>query len=100
MEDLQVLSVRLIAGGDTDNDEKQIELENLILNEASEDESRILEPFKESKEYLTVVLLQLRCCAIVGYPVSWSPSDSHWAMRLLSNLASTSGSLWRFNGST
>ncbi|KAF3660181.1 hypothetical protein T459_16872 [Capsicum annuum] len=70
MEALQVLSVRMIAGGDTDNDEKQTKLENLILSEASEDESRILETFKESKEYLTVVLLQLRCCAIVGYPVS------------------------------
>ncbi|KAF3635923.1 hypothetical protein T459_23198 [Capsicum annuum] len=83
----------MIAGGDADNDEKQTELENLILGEASEDESRILEPFKDSQEYLTVVLLQLRWCAIVGYPVSWSPSDIHWSRRLSSNLASTSGSL-------
>ncbi|KAM3304436.1 pentatricopeptide repeat-containing protein [Capsicum chacoense] len=93
MEALQVLSVRMIAGGYKDNDEKQTELENLILGEDSEDESRILKPFKDSKEYLTVALLQLRWCAILGYPVSWSPSDSHWARRLSSNLASTSSSL-------
>ncbi|MCD7468314.1 hypothetical protein HAX54_006384 [Datura stramonium] len=93
MEALQVLSVRMIAGGDKDTDEKQSELENLILGEDSEDESQILEPFKDSKEYLTVALLQLRWCAILGYPVSWSPSDSQWARRLSSNLASTSGPL-------
>ncbi|XP_060199926.1 pentatricopeptide repeat-containing protein At1g76280 isoform X1 [Lycium barbarum] len=93
MEALQVLSVRMIAGSDKDNDEKQTELENLILGEELEDESQILEPFKDSKEYLTVALLQLRWCAILGYPVSWSPSDSQWARRLSSNLASTSGAL-------
>ncbi|XP_055833234.1 pentatricopeptide repeat-containing protein At1g76280 isoform X2 [Solanum dulcamara] len=93
MEALQVLSVRMIAGGDKDTDEKQTELENLILDEDLEDESQILETFKDSKEYLTVALLQLRWCAILGYPVTWSPSDSQWARRLSSNLASTSGPL-------
>lgn len=93
MEALQVLSVRMIAGGDKDTDEKQTELESLILGEDSGDESQILEPFKDSKEYLTVALLQLRWCAILGYPVSWSPLDSQWARRLSSNLASTRGPL-------
>ncbi|CAN4094074.1 unnamed protein product [Withania somnifera] len=93
MEALQVLSVRMIAGDDKDTDEKQTELENLVLGEDLEDESQILEPFKDSKEYLTVALLQLRWCAILGYPVSWSPSDSQWARRLSSNLASTTGPL-------
>lgn len=88
MEALQVLSVRMIAGCDNITDEKQIELENLILGEDLEDESQILEPFKDSKEYLTVALLQLRWCAILGYPVSWSPSESQWARRLSNNLAS------------
>ncbi|KAJ8538174.1 hypothetical protein K7X08_014714 [Anisodus acutangulus] len=92
MEALQVLSVRMLAGVDKD-DEKQTELENLILGEDLEDESQILEPFKDKKEYLTVALLQLRWCAILGYPVSWSPSDSQWARRLSSNLASTSSPL-------
>lgn len=93
MEALQVLSVRMIAGVDKDTDEKRTELENLILGEDSEDEPQILETFKDSKEYLTVALLQLRWCAILGYPVSWSPSDSQWARRLSSNLASTNGLL-------
>lgn len=93
MEALQVLSMRMIAWGDKDTDEKHTELENLVLGEDLEDESQILEPFKDSKEYLTVALLQLRWCAILGYPVSWSPSDSQWARRLSSNLASISGPL-------
>ncbi|KAL3340730.1 hypothetical protein AABB24_029054 [Solanum stoloniferum] len=93
MEALQVLSVRMIAGVDKDTDEKRTELENLILGEDSEDEPKILETFKDSKEYLTVALLQLRWCALLGYPVSWSPSDSQWARRLSSNLASTNGLL-------
>ncbi|OIT22794.1 PREDICTED: pentatricopeptide repeat-containing protein At1g76280 isoform X2 [Nicotiana attenuata] len=92
MEALQVLSVRMIAGCDNIEDDKQTELENLILGEDLEDESQILEPFKDSKEYLTVALLQLRWCAILGYPVSWSPSESQWARRLSNNLASMSGS--------
>ncbi|CAK7336289.1 unnamed protein product [Dovyalis caffra] len=82
MEALQVLSMRMISLEDCLLEENKAELEDLILSEDSEAESRILELFKDFEEYNAVALLSLRWCAILGFQLSWSPNQSAWARRL------------------
>ncbi|CAK9178337.1 unnamed protein product [Ilex paraguariensis] len=89
MEALQVLSMRMISEDDGTLEEKRSELEeDFILAEDSQVESRILELFKDSHEYLAVALISLRWCAIVGFPISWLPNQSQWAKRLLTSYGS------------
>lgn len=83
MEALQVLSMRMISEKERVLQEKRTDLEDLVLNEDPEGESRIIEIFKES-EHLAAALLNLRWCAIAGFSLSWSPDESLWARRLLS----------------
>ncbi|XP_054819044.1 pentatricopeptide repeat-containing protein At1g76280 [Prosopis cineraria] len=79
---LQVLSM-LMLGGHGDIDEEKRKLVNeFILAEDLAVESRILEFFKESKENFAVALLNLRWCAIAGFPMCWSADQSLWARRL------------------
>ncbi|KAH8522584.1 hypothetical protein H0E87_003286 [Populus deltoides] len=85
MEALQVLSMRMISQEDCVLEEKKAELEDLILSEDKEAESRILEHFKDFEENIAVALLNLRNCAILGFPISWSPNKSAWARRLSAN---------------
>lgn len=85
MEALQVLSMRMISQEDCVLEEKKAELEDLILSEDKEAESRILEHFKDFEENFAVALLNLRNCAILGFPISWSPNKSAWARRLSAN---------------
>ncbi|KAJ6341219.1 hypothetical protein OIU78_009401 [Salix suchowensis] len=85
MEALQVLSMRMISLEDCVLEEKKAELEYLILSEDKEAESRILEHFKDFEEDIAIALLNLRNCAILGFPLSWSPNKSSWARRLSAN---------------
>ncbi|KAJ6713112.1 PENTATRICOPEPTIDE REPEAT-CONTAINING PROTEIN [Salix purpurea] len=85
MEALQVLSMRMISLEDCVLEEKKAELEDLILSEDKEAESRILEHFKDFEEDIAIALLNLRNCAILGFPLSWSPNKSSWARRLSAN---------------
>ncbi|KAL3619867.1 hypothetical protein CASFOL_034779 [Castilleja foliolosa] len=88
MEALQVLSMRMISkDDDVLEEENRLEYENLIFDEDSETESRIIEIFKDSA-YTGVALLYLRWCATLDFPVSWSPNQSPWAKRLSRDYAS------------
>ncbi|XVF63548.1 hypothetical protein PTKIN_Ptkin09bG0095600 [Pterospermum kingtungense] len=86
MEALQVLSMWMISDEDSKLEEKKIEFEDdFVLSEDLEAESRILQVFKDSDEYLAVALLNLRWCAILGFPISWSPNQSQWVRGLMDN---------------
>lgn len=87
MEALQVLSMRMISEQDDILQKNRLEYENLIFEESSEAESRIIEVFKDSA-HLAVALLYLRWCATLQFPISWSPNQSPWAKRLSSDYAS------------
>lgn len=80
MEALQVMSIHMLS--EEDINENKIVFEELIYAEDSEAESRILNLFKGSKENVAVALLNLRWCAMVGNPISWSTNQSQWVKRL------------------
>lgn len=85
MEALQVLSMRMMCDEDGSCPEKT-EFENdYIFAEDMEAESRIIQLFKDSQENLAVALLNLRWCAVLGFPISWLPDQSPWAKRLSTN---------------
>ncbi|KAL5778360.1 hypothetical protein ACOSP7_011286 [Xanthoceras sorbifolium] len=85
VEALQVLSMRMLSEEEDTLQEKRTVFEDLIITEDSEPESKILQFFQDSDEILAVALLNLRWCAILGFPVSWSPDQSQWARRLSAN---------------
>ncbi|XP_042480885.1 pentatricopeptide repeat-containing protein At1g76280 isoform X2 [Macadamia integrifolia] len=83
-EALQVLSMRMISEDENTLQEKRAYFEDdFILAEGLDAESRILELFKDD-ENLAAALLNIRWCALVGFPVSWLPNESVWAKRLSS----------------
>lgn len=84
-EAFQVLSMRMLSEEHGIDREKMEFEDDFILSEDSEAESRILELFKNSEENIAVALLNLRWCAMAGFPVSWSPDQSPWARRLSRN---------------
>lgn len=86
MEALQVLSMRMISEDENSLQEMKMEIEDdFILSEDSEAETRILEFFRDSEENFATALLNLRWCAMLGFPISWSPNQSPWARRLATN---------------
>ncbi|EEF35064.1 pentatricopeptide repeat-containing protein, putative [Ricinus communis] len=86
MEALQVLSLWMIEEEEDSLQQKRAELEeDFIYSEDQEAESRILEYFVGCRENIAVSLLNLRWCAILGYPISWSPNETLWARRLSTN---------------
>ncbi|KAH1121476.1 hypothetical protein J1N35_004636 [Gossypium stocksii] len=90
MEALQVLSMWMISYEDMTLEEKKIEFEkDFVSSEDLQAESKILQVFKDYDEHLAAALLNLRWCAILGFPVSWSPNQSQWATRLSTNYDST-----------
>ncbi|XWS20860.1 hypothetical protein CRYUN_Cryun30bG0005200 [Craigia yunnanensis] len=90
MEALQVLSMWMISDEDSILEEKKREFEDdFVLSEDFEAESRILQVFKDNDEHLAAALLNLRWCAILGFPISWSPNQSQWARGLTNNYDST-----------
>ncbi|XP_057776974.1 pentatricopeptide repeat-containing protein At1g76280 isoform X2 [Salvia miltiorrhiza] len=90
MEALQVLSLRMISEEDDILEEYRLKYENLILDEESEAESKIIKVFKDSP-YLVVSLLNLRWYAILVSPPSWLPDQSPWARRVSSNFTARLG---------
>ncbi|VVA34279.1 Hypothetical predicted protein [Prunus dulcis] len=91
MEALQVLSMRMICEEDGSFPEKAEFEDDFIFAEDLEAESRIVQLFKDSEENLAVALLNLRWCAVLGFPISWSPNQSPWARRLSSNYTARKG---------
>ncbi|GKD60708.1 hypothetical protein Tco_1298217, partial [Tanacetum coccineum] len=81
MEALQVMSIHMLSEEEI-NEKKTMFEEECIYAEDPEAESRILNLFKDSKENLAVALLNLRWCAMVGNPISWSTNESQWVKRL------------------
>ncbi|KAM7490414.1 hypothetical protein LguiA_033335 [Lonicera macranthoides] len=85
MEALQVLSMRMISeeNDSTLEEKRALFEEDFILSEDLEAvDLRLVELFEDSKEDLAVALMNLRWSAIVGFPFSWLPNASQWAMRL------------------
>ncbi|GMJ02768.1 hypothetical protein like AT1G76280 [Hibiscus trionum] len=83
IEALQVLSMWMISYEEITLEEKKIEYEdNFVLSDDFQAESRILQIFKDYDEYLAVALLNLRWCAILGFPISWSPNQSQWVTKI------------------
>ena len=94
MEALQILSIWMISDEDSTLEEKNREFEdNFVLSEDSQAESRILQVFKDYDEHLAAALLNLRWCAMLGFPISWSPNQSQWAGRLTARYDSTGSAL-------
>ncbi|BBG96358.1 hypothetical protein Prudu_005143 [Prunus dulcis] len=91
MEALQALSMRMICEEDGSFPEKAEFEDDFIFAEDLEAESRIVQLFKDSEENLAVALLNLRWCAVLGFPISWSPNQSPWARRLSSNYTARKG---------
>ncbi|XP_047324858.1 pentatricopeptide repeat-containing protein At1g76280 isoform X2 [Impatiens glandulifera] len=86
MEALQVLSMRMISYDESVIESKKIEFEeNFIFLDDEDAESRIIDLFKSSTDNIAVALLNLRWCAILGYHISWVPSQSPWTRRLSTN---------------
>lgn len=79
---LQVLSMRMMGEDGDLYKEKREFVDEFILAEDSDAESRILKFFEESEENLAVALLNLRWCAMAGFPMCWSADQSLWAERL------------------
>lgn len=91
MEALQVLSMRIICDEDGSCSEKTKFEDDYIFAEDEGAESRIIQHFKDSKEDLAVALLNLRWCAVLGFPISWLPDQSPWAKRLSTNYTARIG---------
>ncbi|XP_040363919.1 pentatricopeptide repeat-containing protein At1g76280 isoform X3 [Rosa chinensis] len=91
MEALQVLSMRIICDEDGSCSEKTKFEDDYIFAEDEGAESRIILHFKDSKEDLAVALLNLRWCAVLGFPISWLPDQSPWAKRLSTNYTARIG---------
>ncbi|KAL6215838.1 hypothetical protein ACLB2K_015265 [Fragaria x ananassa] len=85
VEALQVLSMRMICDEDGSFPEKTKFEDNYIFAEDEEAESRIIKHFKDSEQHLAVALLNLRWCAMLGFPISWLPDQSLWVKRLSTN---------------
>ncbi|XP_020251597.1 pentatricopeptide repeat-containing protein At1g76280 isoform X2 [Asparagus officinalis] len=87
MEALQVLSLRMISEDENILKDYKAAYEDLLHSEELDVESKIVEIFEESQEFIATALLSLRWCAINGSLISWSPSESLWAKRLSSTHA-------------
>ncbi|XVE69624.1 hypothetical protein DITRI_Ditri10aG0005100 [Diplodiscus trichospermus] len=86
----KVLSLWMISYEDCILEEKKREFEDdFVLSEYLEAESRIIQVFKDCDEHLAAALLNLRWCAILRFPISWSPNRSQWARGLTNNYDST-----------
>ncbi|XP_017430146.1 pentatricopeptide repeat-containing protein At1g76280 isoform X2 [Vigna angularis] len=82
IEALQVLSLRMISeDGNILGEEKKF-VNEFILSEDLSAESQILKLFEDSEDELAVGLLNLRWCAIAGFPICESADQSLWARRL------------------
>ena len=82
IEALQVLSLRMMSEDGNILGEKKKFVNEFIQSEDLAAESRILKLFEDSEDELAVGLLNLRWCAIAGFPICESADQSPWARRL------------------
>nr|XP_043635035.1 pentatricopeptide repeat-containing protein At1g76280 isoform X2 [Erigeron canadensis] len=82
MEALQVMSIHMFSYEEIDEEKKMVFEKEFIYAEDSEAEFRTLDLFKDSEENLSVALLNLRWCAMMGSSISWSTNESQWFKRL------------------
>ncbi|QHN88265.1 hypothetical protein HN51_042351 [Arachis hypogaea] len=82
MEALQVLTLRTMSKYGSILEKEEDFLDEFIFAEDSDAESRIIKLFKDRKEELSVALLNLRWCAVSGFPMLKSADQSLWAKRL------------------
>ncbi|KAL8240053.1 hypothetical protein R6Q59_013408 [Mikania micrantha] len=80
MEALQVMSIHMLS--EVEDEDNKTVFKDLIYAEDSEAELRALDLFKDSKEDLSVALFNLRWCAMMGNPISWSTNQSQWVKQL------------------
>ncbi|KAI4336705.1 hypothetical protein L6164_015197 [Bauhinia variegata] len=81
IEALQVLSMRMIREYDEVFHWKDF-VDEFILAEDLAAELKIIKLFEDSKENLAFAVLNLRWCAISGFPICWSADQSPWTKRL------------------
>ncbi|KAK7321837.1 hypothetical protein VNO77_32824 [Canavalia gladiata] len=82
IEALQVLSLRMMSENGNIRAEKKNFVNEFILAEDLAAESQILKLFEDSEDEIAVGLLNLRWCAIAGFPICESADQSLWAKRL------------------
>lgn len=82
IEALQVLSLRMMSEDGNILGEKKKFVNEFILSEDLAAESQILKLFEDSEDELAIGLLNLRWCAIAGFPICESADESMWARRL------------------
>ncbi|KAL2349373.1 hypothetical protein Fmac_003373 [Flemingia macrophylla] len=82
IEALQVLSLRMMSKDGNILREKKNFVNEFILSEDSAVESQILKLFEDSEDELAVGLLNLRWCALAGFPIFESADQSPWTKRL------------------
>jgi hypothetical protein len=83
VEALQVLSL-LVMSVDGSNilQERKIFVDEFILYEDLASESHIFKLFEDSEDKVAIGLLNLRWCAMIGFPICESADQSLWAKRL------------------
>ncbi|TKY57582.1 Pentatricopeptide repeat-containing protein [Spatholobus suberectus] len=82
IEALQVLTLRMMSEDGNILREKKKIVNEFILSEDLAVESQILKLFEDSEDELAVGLLNLRWCAVAGFPICESADQSLWAKRL------------------
>ncbi|XP_045824397.1 pentatricopeptide repeat-containing protein At1g76280-like isoform X1 [Trifolium pratense] len=96
IEALQVLSLRMMSEDGNILNERKSFVDEFILDEDLASESHLYKLFEDSEDEVAIALLNLRWCAIIGFPICESADQSLWAKRLESRfqkrLASGSGS--------
>ncbi|MED6124204.1 hypothetical protein PIB30_056858 [Stylosanthes scabra] len=88
VEALQVLTLRMMSKYGSILEKEDDFLDEFIFMEDSDAESIIIKLFKDSKEELSVALLNLIWSAIAGFPILESADQSLWAKRLESQFHS------------
>lgn len=95
VEALQVLSLRMMSEDGNILKERKKFVDEFILDEDLASESHMFKLFEDSEDEVAIGLLNLRWCAIIGFPICESADQSLWAKRLelrfLKRLASSSG---------
>ncbi|KAL5129320.1 Pentatricopeptide repeat-containing protein [Glycine soja] len=83
IEALQVLSLRMMSeDGNILRENTNFVNEFILSEDVAVVESQILKLFEDSEDELAIGLLNLRWCAIAGFPICKSADQSLWAKRL------------------
>ncbi|KAI5392672.1 pentatricopeptide repeat-containing protein At1g76280 [Lathyrus oleraceus] len=82
IEALQVLSLRMMSEDGNILKERRSFVDEFILDEDLASESHIFKLFDDSEDEVAIGLLNLRWCAIIGFPICESADQSLWAKRL------------------